>query len=128
MASPLVLSEKRSLARRELIFYLKATDLLTGAELGRMIDIHAKGLLIMSLKPLAIGQEYSLGIELPKTLQAQSATHVGLKAKCVWLKPSRVVPYIEHGLMIVEKTPESERTINMLIELFALPESGLAKD
>ena len=121
MAGPLVLSEKRNLPRRELIFYLKTSDLLSGHELGRMIDIHSQGLLLMSLKPLELGREYMVGIELPKALQGQFNTHVGLKAKCVWLKRSRVVPYTEHGLMITEKTPDSERTIEMLINLFALP-------
>jgi hypothetical protein len=120
----MVLSEKRSLARRELIFYLKTTELLTNRELGRMIDIHSQGLLLMSLKPLELGREYTIGIELPKALQGQQATHVGLKAKCVWLKRSRVVPYTEHGLMITEMSEESKRTIDMLIELFALPDSG----
>jgi hypothetical protein len=124
MAGPLVLNEKRNLPRRELIFYLKATDLLTNQELGRMIDIHAQGLLLMSLKPLELGREYMMGVELPKALQAQSATHVDFKAKCVWLKRSRVIPYTEHGLMITEKSVDSERTIAMLIELFALPDSG----
>lgn len=122
MAGPIVLSEKRNLPRRELIFYLKTTDLLTGQELGRMIDIHSEGLLLMSLKPLELGKEYMAGIELPKSLQASSTTHVGIKAKCVWLKRSRVAPYTEHGLKITEKTPESERTIDRLISLFALPD------
>jgi hypothetical protein len=123
MPGPVVLSEKRTLSRRELIFYLRTMELPSNQELGRMVDIHSQGLLLMSLNSLELGQEYSVGIELPKALQAQAATHVAIKAKCVWLKRSRVVPYFEHGLMITEMAPESERTIKMLIELFALPDS-----
>jgi hypothetical protein len=81
----------------------------------------------MSRNPLELGREYNLGIELPKALQSRGATHVGIKAKCVWLKRSRVIPYTENGLMITEKSPDSERTIDMLIELFALPDGNPAK-
>jgi hypothetical protein len=124
MAGTILLSEKRAMPRRELLFYLKVTEQHGGKELGRMIDIHTQGLLVMSLNPMALGREYQISIETPKSLQAKAMDRIRLKTKCVWVKPSRVDRYSENGLMIIEKSQDSERGIDMLIELFAMPDGG----
>jgi hypothetical protein len=124
MAGSLVLNEKRSMPRRELVFYLKVTDQHGGKEMGRMIDVHSQGLLVMALRPMELGREYLLNIEPPKSLQSRSVDRISLRAKCVWVKPSRVDPYSENGLVILDKSQDSERGINMLIDLFAMPDSG----
>ena len=110
--------------RRELLFYLKVTEQHGGKEMGRMIDVHSQGLLVMALNPMELGREYLLNIETPKSLRSKSIDRIGLRAKCVWVKPSRVDSYSENGLMIVEKNLDSERGIDMLIEMYALPDSA----
>ncbi|MDR1656765.1 MAG: hypothetical protein LBT47_04280 [Deltaproteobacteria bacterium] len=125
MAGPFVLSEKRALPRRELLFYLKVTDQDRKKEIGRMIDIHSKGLLVMSNNPLEVGKEFFLLIDTPKSLKARSITGIEIMAKCVWSKRSLTPPYMESGLMIVDKSPKAEEAINLLISLFAMPDASL---
>jgi hypothetical protein len=121
MASSLILSEKRRLQRQELIYYLKVLDLLSNNELGRLIDIHTMGLLLMGNRPLETGQDFFIAVELPKGLQEQGVVRLELKAKCVWQRPSETRPFLEHGMMFLNPNEEARKTIALLIDLFAMP-------
>jgi hypothetical protein len=125
MADGLLLADKRELTRRELIYYLKVTDLLNSQELGRMVDIHTQGLLLMGTSALTIGREYLISLELPKALQEQGLTDIGLKARSVWCRPSLTQPYLENGLMFIEPTQEAKKAIENLIQIFALPDGTM---
>jgi Tfp pilus assembly protein PilZ len=121
MAQGLLLAEKRQLERKELIYYLRVSDLLNDQELGRMIDIHINGLFLMSHNPLIIGHDYLVSIEMPKALKNQGMNNIALKARPIWIKPSSTQPYHEIGLMFINPKKDSITSIEMLIELFAMP-------
>jgi hypothetical protein len=121
-ANNMLICEKRELPRRELIYYLKVNDLLTSQELGRLVDIHTKGILLIGHDCLNIGQDYLISIEPPKILTDQGHVQIGTKARCVWVHPSQARPFNESGLMFQEMSDEARRSINLLIELFALPD------
>jgi hypothetical protein len=121
MARSLILNEKRRLERKELLYYLKVYDLLNHVDLGRMIDIHSMGLLLIGLKPLETDKEFLIALDLPKALLDQGLNPIGVKAKCVWQKTSETKPYLEHGLMFLNPNEEARKTIDLLIELFAMP-------
>jgi hypothetical protein len=125
MADGLLLADKRELARRELIYYLRVTDLLNSQELGRMVDIHTKGLLLMGSVPLTIGREYLISLELPKALREQGLNDIGLKARAIWCRPSLTQPYLENGLMFIDPSNETREAIENLIQIFALPDGTM---
>ncbi|MDL2227236.1 PilZ domain-containing protein [Deltaproteobacteria bacterium OttesenSCG-928-M10] len=123
MAEGLVLHEQRGLARRELIYYLKAVDRKTGLELGRMGDIHGEGMLLMSDKPLPAGIVYDLSLELPKALQAGTG-HQNLELRCeaMWTRRGpRASSYHENGMRFIDVTGPQRGIIGQLIDLFAMP-------
>jgi hypothetical protein len=122
MATSLLLSEKRQLLRRELIYYLKVNELLTNSELGRLVDIHEKGLLLIGKDALELNKEYLIRIDLPRALSDQGLDPIGVRARCVWIRPSMAKPFLENGLMFLETSEEAKSTISLLISLFALPE------
>ncbi|MDR1309666.1 MAG: PilZ domain-containing protein [Deltaproteobacteria bacterium] len=122
MAAGILINEKRQLQRRELIYYLRVNELLTSSELGRLVDIHIKGLMLIGNKSLNVGQEYLIGVELPRVLSEQGLPQIGAKARCVWVRPSQARPFSESGLMFLETREEARRSISMLIDLFALPD------
>ncbi|MDR1038764.1 MAG: hypothetical protein LBR80_01090 [Deltaproteobacteria bacterium] len=121
MSQGLVLSEKRGLERRELIYYLRVRDTSNDQELGRMVDIHLKGLLVMGSKALVPERIYSISIEMPKAMMEQGINNVTSKARVMWSRPSVTTSFMENGLMFVEPGLEAARTIERLIEFFALP-------
>ncbi|MDR1082086.1 MAG: hypothetical protein LBQ79_14290 [Deltaproteobacteria bacterium] len=121
MSQGLVLSEKRGLERRELIYYLRVRDTSSDQELGRMVDIHQKGLLVMGSRSLVPERVYPISIEMPKAMMEQGINNVSSKARVMWSRPSRTTSFMENGLMFVEPGMEAGRTIDRLIEFFALP-------
>ncbi|MDR0621114.1 MAG: PilZ domain-containing protein [Deltaproteobacteria bacterium] len=125
MAANILVSEKRTLARRELIYYLKVIEHLSSQELGRLVDIHTRGLLLIGQNCLNVGQDYPINIEMPKVLSEQGYPPIEAKARCVWVHPSQARPFNESGLMFTETSEEARRSINLLIDLFALPDITL---
>jgi hypothetical protein len=121
MAQGFILSEKRNLERRELIYYLKVRDLATNKEIGRMVDIHSQGLLLMGDKKLQPKKEFTISIEMPKAMMDQGFKNVTLKAQVMWARPSLTTSFSENGLKFMEQNQEAQRTIEKLIEFFALP-------
>jgi hypothetical protein len=121
MAQGFVLSEKRRLERRELIYYLKVRDLATNKELGRMVDIHRQGLLLMGDKKLTPGKIHNISIEMPKAMMEQGIKNVNVKAVVMWARNSQSSPFMENGLEFQEPGLDTHRTIDKLIEFFALP-------
>jgi hypothetical protein len=58
-------------------------------------------------------------------MEEQGMTQVGIKAVCMWVRPSLTKPFIESGLKFLETSEEAKRIINLLIELFALPDANI---
>jgi hypothetical protein len=121
MSQGLILSEKRVLERRELIYYLRVRDTASGQELGRMVDIHQQGLLLMGVLSLEPEKEYSVAIEMPKAMMEQGIKNVTIKAQVMWTRPSQTTAFMENGLKFLEPSDEARKTIDRLIEFFALP-------
>lgn len=122
MAEGLVLTEQRRLSRRELIYYLKIVDLGSGQELGRMADIHAEGMLVLSGRPLAAGRIYKTELELPKAFAAEGNAHLKLTLEALWAKPGpKNSTYFESGVRFLNPDDASQVIIDRLIESFAMP-------
>lgn len=122
MAEGLVLNEQRSLTRRELIYYLKVIDRATKRELGRMGDIHVEGLLILSEKPLKVGQVYEVTMELPKALWAEGHREIDLRFEAVWTRfGPKNSTYHENGVKFINLSADRKAVIDRLIDLFAMP-------
>lgn len=123
MARGLVLHEQRRLARRELIYYLKLTDRRTGQELGRMGDIHANGMLIMSETPLSPGAAFDASLDLPKAMQTpETGSSLALRVEVLWCRPGpKNSTYHENGVRILDVDDTRQSLITQLIEAYAMP-------
>jgi hypothetical protein len=123
MAEGLVLNENRKLVRRELIYYLKVTDRKTGLEFGRIGDLHAEGMLVLSPQPLPGQTVFKLFLELPKGIAAELGYSVlPVQAEAVWNRPGpKLSNYSENGLRFLNPPSQAQAVINLLTELFAMP-------
>lgn len=123
MAEGLVLNEQRSLARRELIYYLKITDRTSHRELGRLADIHGEGLLVLGEKPLNIGTAYDVTMELPKAMWDQvGKKEMDFRFEIVWSRPGpKNSNYHESGGRFSKLDSDQRTLIALLIELYAMP-------
>ena len=123
MAEGLVLNENRNLIRRELIYYLKVTDRHTGLELGRMGDIHAEGMLVLTPKPLLRQTVYKLFLELPKAMAKEEGyAELPIQAESLWSRPGpKASNYHENGFRFLELPSQAQRAIRRLTDIFAMP-------
>ncbi len=124
MAEGLVLNEQRNLTRRELIYYLKIIDRKSGKELGRLGDIHSEGMLVLGRPALVPGTVYDSLLELPRALQNKGAAELHLKFEAVWNRPGpKNGNFEESGARFTAVSPDTQRMIEQLITLFAMPAS-----
>jgi hypothetical protein len=123
MAEGLVLQERRTLARRELIYYLKITDRKTAREIGRVGDIHAEGMLVMSETPLPLNRTFDVDVELPKAVQAvEGQESMSMRFKTMWTRPGpRNSTYHETGAQFLDLDVQHQAIIRQLIRQYAMP-------
>lgn len=123
MIEELILSNKRDLPRKNLIYYLPVIDRDTSLELGRLVNLHTDGLMIMNDKPLPLGWTYKLKIVLPKALMKQIGRPSidDIEAQPVWSKPAVNPSFLDHGLKFVNLSPATKNAITRLMEDFEMP-------
>jgi hypothetical protein len=118
----LLLREQRTLARRDLIYYLKITDRETGVELGRVGDIHTEGMLVLSLAPLPPGLFYHAAIALPDSLaEAVLLKELPLRCETVWSRPGpKNANFHETGVRFIASKKPQRLIIEKIIDSFAI--------
>lgn len=123
MAEGLVLQEQRTLTRRELIYYLKISDRQSDREIGRLGDIHAEGMLVLSEKPLPGGRIFEAKVELPKALQpSEGRKDIPLRFESLWSRPGpKNSTYHETGTRFLDLEESQRAVISQLIDLYAMP-------
>ena len=68
---PDVQTEKRAIARRHLVFYLRVFEDSTGKILGHLADISTNGIMLVSEKKIPVDRDYRLRIRLPKEVSGR---------------------------------------------------------
>ncbi len=123
MAEGLILQEQRTLTRRELIYYLKISDRRSGREIGRVGDIHAEGMLVLTDRPLPKGRIFEASLELPKAWEiAEGQKEMALNFETLWSRPGpKNSTYHESGTRFLDLDDSQRAIIAQVIVLFAMP-------
>lgn len=112
---PTTSGDHRLFSRRKLFYYLQVLDRDTKAEVGRLVDIHVAGMLLIGTRPLESGARLNLrviiGDELLETLYGNLDVQVLVR----WSKQDVNPDYRVTGVQFVNITPEQERLIGELI-------------
>lgn len=78
--------EKRRLDRHQVSTSLEVYDLDTGHHLGRVVDLHVEGLMLLSDHPIGLHKRFALQVSLPMTLNG--LTEFFLDAESLWNRES----------------------------------------
>jgi c-di-GMP-binding flagellar brake protein YcgR len=107
------MKNKRTLKRRQLVFYFKVfinnTDILA----GKLVDITHEGLMLVNEQPLDIGEIFPLRILLNE--KKQSAEYLDLLAECRWVRPDSSSGHHLMGFQFVELSENQKLAITRLI-------------
>ena len=105
--------EKRKLKRVHLIYYLRIFDSNTGVNIGHLVDITTKGIMVISEEPAPTGKNFSFIMHLPATMSGRKT--IQFKAHSLWCKKDINPDFYVSGYQIKEISPQEIETITALI-------------
>ena len=108
------MSEHRTLQRWHLILYLRVFDRDSMHVIGHVVDLNTDGLMLVSDKPLPVGKEYRLMMEIPQDDGAKKA--LNFSATSLWCKPDINPDFFDTGFKLVEADAEISQTIRLLVD------------
>jgi hypothetical protein len=108
------MAEKRKFPRRDLIFYSRVSDGISGRALGYLLNITPEGAMILSEKPLEVNLEVQLHIELPEELS--DLREMVIPARSRWCQPDINPEFYDIGFVFLMMTEEYTGLILRLVE------------
>jgi hypothetical protein len=108
------MAEKRKFPRRDLIFYSRVSDGISGRALGYLLNIPPEGAMILSEKPLEADLEVELHIELPDELS--NLREMVIPARSRWCQPDINPEFYDVGFVFLKMTEEYTGLILRLVE------------
>ena len=124
-------SERRTMKRRHLIYYLRVWDADSGELLGHVVDITTEGLMLISERPLPAGQVYRLEIRWRQPADAldeaapeaeevsEMVEHcLRFRAETLWSSPDINPDFFDTGLRLCDPEETVLEPIQALIESY----------
>jgi hypothetical protein len=105
--------EKRKSPRKIADEVLVVFDQLTGSQIGRVVNISAEGLMLLSQEPIVTGSVYQLEIALPGPDDDEQRIPFG--AEAVWTTEASQPESFWTGFRIIDISSEGVLSIDKLI-------------
>ena len=107
------MTERRKLERHHVSSSLEVYDLDSGQLLGRVVDLHAEGLMLLSERPIELDKAWALQVNLPMTLNGIS--EFTLDAESRWNRESISGEQFWTGLQFTSLPDESRKCIDSMV-------------
>ncbi|PRB76170.1 PilZ domain-containing protein [Pseudomonas sp. MYb185] len=107
------MNERRKLERHHVSSSLEVYDLDSGELLGRVVDLHTEGLMLLSERPIELNRAWALQVNLPMTLNGVS--EFMLDAESRWHRESMAGGQYWTGLQFTHLPDESRRCIERMV-------------
>jgi hypothetical protein len=107
------MQERRKLERHHVSSSLEVYDLDSGQLLGRVVDLHAEGLMLLSETPLELNKAWALQVNLPMTLNG--TREFILDAESRWNRESIGGTQYWTGLEFTRLPEESRQCIERMV-------------
>ncbi|MGS2722924.1 PilZ domain-containing protein [Porticoccus sp. GXU_MW_L64] len=93
--------ERRRLERHEVTSQVDAVDRITGQSVGRLVDIHSEGLMLITGDQVEVGNIYQLSLKRGSDIWLQ----VGVD--CLWKNPANGEGRYWAGFRVIDATDEA---------------------
>ena len=104
----------RALQRHTLSSDVDVYDSLRDIYLGRLVNIHTQGLMLVGDVPLEEDRLYELDMHLPAENTVKQVLHIGVD--CLWTRAADQNGKHWTGFSIIDLTPQAAEEIRKLIE------------
>jgi hypothetical protein len=114
--------ERRKEKRRKFTYYMRVVDANTLQPIGYLTEISAMGIQVDSEKPLPVGVNYTLRMEL--TAEVANKSYMTFTGRSKWCRADKLTPnqyYI--GFEVDITAPDDAEIFNRMIEKYGT-ESG----
>ncbi|MGB8212980.1 MAG: PilZ domain-containing protein [Anaerolineales bacterium] len=108
--------DKRKIERRFLLYYMRVYDAATLHQIGNLVDITPRGIMVVSEHPLPEGQTTRLRMEL--TSEVTEKPFMEFSAHSKWCEPDIIPNMYNTGFEILDLAPEDAEIIQRIIEEF----------
>lgn len=105
--------QRRKLKRHHVSSSVEVYDLDSGQILGRVVDLHTEGLMLLSEQPLELHRSWALQVNLPMVLDGVS--EFLLEAQSLWDRESMASGQFWTGLQFTNLPEESRLCIERMI-------------
>lgn len=96
-------------------------DSLSDVYLGKLVNIHTEGLMIVGDRPLVEDKLYKLDIHLRESLGNCTSIHLGVD--CLWTRNANYNGKHWAGFSVIDLSPQAAADINLLISHFSEEET-----
>jgi hypothetical protein len=112
-------NEQRKMERRDFTYYMKVTDAATGKLVGYLVDISTGGFKLDSEKPIPVGKEFRLHLDLSGDIANKSS--MVFTARSIWSQPDNIDPTgFKVGFQIVAMGTSDAVIFQRMYERYAL--------
>lgn len=105
---------KRTVARRHLIYYLRVFNHHTGDLIGNLVDISTKGIMVVSEKVIEPNTRYRLRMVLPDTVDGSK--EVDFDAESRWCRNDANQAFYDTGFELLDPSMEFLDAVDRLVE------------
>jgi hypothetical protein len=119
------MKEKRKINRRFLLYYMRVYDAATRQQIGNLVDITPRGIMVGSEHPLPEKQDIRLRVEL--TDEVADKPFMEFTAHSKWCEPDVIPNMYNTGFEILDLTPEDSKIIHQIIEEFGFRDNKAVK-
>lgn len=106
---------QRRLLRHQLADRVDVYDAMRDICIGRLVNIHAEGLMVMGDVGLEPDKLYQLHLRLPRQINGREYIQVGVD--CLWARNSDDTSKHWAGCQIIDISPEGLADLESLVEL-----------
>jgi hypothetical protein len=110
------MKEKRKTKRRYLLCYLRIFDATTHQQIGDLVDITSRGIMIVSEHPFPEGQTTRLRMELTNDVAKKPFMEFSAHSK--WCEPYLTPNTYNTGFEILDLSPEDIEIVQCINEQF----------
>ncbi|MEE4164533.1 MAG: PilZ domain-containing protein [Desulfocapsaceae bacterium] len=118
--------ERRKIARRHLVFYLRVFDGMSSRVLGHLVDISTRGAMLVCDGPIELNQEFRLRMRLPKEIGGRS--ELVIDARSMWCRPDTNPDFFVAGFQLNALEETYEENIKRLIVDFSIEDTAAAQN
>jgi Tfp pilus assembly protein PilZ len=110
------MSKLRMEKRRKVTIFTPVYDVHTNTLLGYLGDLTLKGALMVSEKPVEVGQTLTMAIEFRDTPEAAPSMHMIISARVAWCKLEEHRTHYNTGMEFLETTEQNKQVIEAVLE------------